>query len=114
MVTDDRDERFLRDVSASVRTRVIRYNLTAEQAIRLRDGGWCDLCTSWSYRLCVDHDHVCCPTPTMSCGRCVRGLVCHPCNTALGRFEDGLGRLRRKGAALPAVLSYLGIDKPAA
>lgn len=33
--------------------------------------------------LCVDHDHRCCSGPR-SCGACVRGYLCGPCNKAEG------------------------------
>src|SRR4051812_22405359 len=33
----------------------------------------------------IDHDHECCPGP-YSCGKCVRGILCMSCNTAIGRL----------------------------
>ena len=36
---------------------------------------------------CVDHDHACCPG-IRSCGACLRGIVCGPCNKGLGMFKD--------------------------
>lgn len=37
--------------------------------------------------LVVDHDHACCPGDH-SCGKCVKGLICFDCNTALGLLRD--------------------------
>lgn len=38
-------------------------------------------------RLCVDHDHRCCPGSEKSCGRCVRGLLCTKCNRVISLIE---------------------------
>lgn len=43
--------------------------------------------------LCVDHDHRCCPG-NKSCGQCVRGLLCHRCNTLIGYAYDDPAVLR--------------------
>jgi hypothetical protein len=49
--------------------------------------------------LAVDHDHSCCPGPA-SCGRCVRMLLCSPCNDVLAHFRDDPIALRRLASAL--------------
>lgn len=51
-------------------------------------------------RLHIDHDHSCCPYgkfPTktrVSCGKCVRGWLCHSCNVTLGQMQESPERIR--------------------
>ena len=51
-------------------------------------GGHCALCDAvpTAKRLHVDHDHKCCKG-RITCGVCIRGLLCSACNTALGHLE---------------------------
>lgn len=46
------------------------------------DSPRCAACGSVDF-LKVDHDHGCCPTSS-GCAKCVRGYLCHECNTAEG------------------------------
>jgi hypothetical protein len=46
----------------------------------------------------VDHQHSCCPGKSNSCGRCVRGLLCISCNSAIGMFDENVEVLRRAAA----------------
>lgn len=46
----------------------------------------------------VDHDHACCKRG--SCGICVRGLLCQPCNIAIGYMRDDPERLMAAAAYL--------------
>lgn len=65
--------------------------------------GKCYIClraTGKSKNLAVDHDHSCCPG-SVSCGKCVRGLLCKTCN------HDVLGHLRDEIAALERAIDYL-------
>lgn len=71
-----------------------QYNLTGEQYKALYDkhGGLCWICRFRKGRQ-VDHDHKCCPGKT-SCGKCVRGLLCGPCNKFLGFIRDKIETLQ--------------------
>ena len=65
-----------------------RYKLTPEsyKAMFEAQGSCCKLCRRAVKRYVVDHDHACCPG-RQSCGRCVRGILCVPCNAGLGFIE---------------------------
>lgn len=71
------------------------YNITSELYENLleQQNQSCALCgkhkSEFKRRLAVDHDHTCCPG-SRSCGRCIRGLLCAPCNTFLGKVESGV------------------------
>lgn len=71
------------------------YNITVEQYEEIYEsqGRMCAICGPYSGRngrtknLSVDHDHSCC-NGSVSCGKCVRGLVCDTCNKFLGLLRD--------------------------
>lgn len=79
----------------------VRYGLTLEEFDRMlaKQGGGCAICgrVATTTRLCVDHDHRCCPGRKVSCGKCIRGLLCHNCNRAIGWLGDDPG-LAKKAA----------------
>jgi hypothetical protein len=78
------------------------------KAMLARQGFACAVCQGKACptgkQFAVDHDHACCPG-TRSCGRCVRGLLCHPCNAFLvGMYE----RLPDDIRDWPRLNAYLG------
>ncbi|HKY58350.1 MAG TPA: endonuclease VII domain-containing protein [Aeromicrobium sp.] len=83
-----------------------RYGLTEEafEAMLAAQGGACAIChmsdppRGWH----IDHDHACCATPARSCGQCVRGILCGPCNKGLGTFQDSPDLLRQAARYLEA------------
>lgn len=77
-------------------SRLYKFGLTPEafDALLAAQGGRCAVCgtdnpkrgnrvATWT----IDHDHSCCPGKT-SCGECVRGLLCSPCNRGMGILGD--------------------------
>jgi hypothetical protein len=72
--------------------RIASYGLTQEQFDYLLDAqqqscGMCHEPFVEGQLIHVDHDHVCCQRKNQSCGECIRGLLCHTCNIALGHIE---------------------------
>ena len=70
-----------------------KYKMTLDDYDRMleQQGGVCAVCSSpqpeGRGRFHVDHDHLCCPTDK-TCGKCIRGLLCSPCNVRLGVLEN--------------------------
>jgi hypothetical protein len=72
--------------------RISSYGLTQEQFNRLLNAqkhtcGMCHEPFEDGQLIHVDHDHACCWRKNRSCGKCLRGLLCHACNIALGHIE---------------------------
>jgi hypothetical protein len=97
--TCHREVRKQRSVTAHGRRLEQVYSITVTDyaEILAAQGLTCAICqraNGSTRRLAVDHDHGCCDGPT-SCGRCVRGLLCKPCNRLLGHVRDDPETLRR-------------------
>lgn len=80
------------------------YRLTpaAFEALLAAQDGRCGVCLRVPddpQKMHVDHDHSCCSARTPSgsakgtCGKCVRGLLCAPCNLGLGHWRDNAQHL---------------------
>lgn len=67
----------------------------------------CALCGAVDVDLVIDHDHRCCPTER-ACGKCVRGLLCRPCNVGLGMFKDNPELLLAAAKYVVATADSLG------
>lgn len=90
--------------------RLAKFGITYDEFYCLlsEQGGRCAVCRKpdpGPRRWNVDHDHSCCPAGR-SCGRCVRGLLCHSCNVALGHLRDDI-------SVLKSAIAYLEGPVPA-
>ena len=84
------------------------YGMSPEDRAELlaKQDGCCYLCSEplnldKPRKIHVDHDHSCC-RGVRSCGKCVRGLACEPCNKGIGSFGDDPERMRRAAGRLEA------------
>jgi len=70
----------------------------------------CMLCKRFmdARRVCVDHDHQCCPG-SYSCGGCVRGFVCSGCNNAVGHVES----MQSRGVGISDIHEYINSRRAA-
>lgn len=84
-----------------------RFNLSRAEfdAMFAVQGEACAICgttepgsTYW----CVDHDHRCCPMAGISCGKCIRGILCARCNHGIGHMRDNPMILESAAAYLRA------------
>lgn len=88
------------DPDVQLRSRLRAHGMTIDRFKQMlaAQGGGCAICGTGlgggqKRRLSIDHDHACCPGRE-SCGKCVRGLLCSPCNSGIGYLRDDPTRLR--------------------
>lgn len=84
------------------------YSLTVEQFEEMSKDG-CHICgnTKPAFKqLHVDHDHKHCDGQ-VSCGLCVRGILCDSCNVAVGKYEKG--KLRADYPKRESIILYVGM-----
>jgi hypothetical protein len=69
-----------------------KYKISLDE-FKARSINGCELCGDNPERsLHVDHDHKCCDG-LITCGNCVRGIVCSGCNKIIDKYETGLIRV---------------------
>lgn len=87
-----------------------RYHINKEDFDKMfaDQGKVCAICQSpdpggsWN-QWAIDHDHACC-SGVKSCGKCIRGILCIPCNHGLGSFRDSPTSLRTAADYLDRIL----------
>ena len=68
-----------------------KYKITLEE-FNSRSINGCEICGDKpEVNLEVDHDHNCC-NKTITCGECVRGIICPKCNVNVHKYEINVMR----------------------
>lgn len=67
------------------RSMATKYRISVFDYASMMQNG-CAVCGTDEVQLSVDHDHSCCPG-VRSCGKCVRGPLCQPCNLLLAAVD---------------------------
>jgi hypothetical protein len=77
-------------------SRYLQHGLKDAAYLAFKARGKCDACGTTDpghpRGFMVDHDHLCCPRDH-GCEKCIRGLLCHGCNMALGAIKDDADRI---------------------
>lgn len=92
--------------------RMRTYNISLDKWRQMvsEQGGACAICGDSARTLHVDHDHACCPGQR-SCGKCVRKLLCGPCNRGIGLFKDSPEILAKAAEYLAIGGGFYGMGK---
>lgn len=72
-----------------------RHHITKEfyEILLNKYNGKCWICKKMN-AVHIDHDHSCCNNDSYSCGKCIRGVLCSNCNTALGLLKDDVSLIK--------------------
>jgi hypothetical protein len=92
------------------KARLASYGLTLEQFDRMlkAQGNACGMCHEPfedGQRVHVDHDHACCRSKNRSCGKCVRGLLCHSATLRSAILSAGMHWRAHTWTTLPPNLT---------
>lgn len=81
-----------------------KYKMTIEEYTERSSKG-CEICgVKTKHNLQVDHDHRCC-NGGITCGKCVRGIICPGCNVAVDKYDEGL--LRNDNPKIKLIEKYI-------
>lgn len=75
------------------------FSVSDERLLEMLTQPRCEICGDELTKRHIDHDHDCCPG-SGSCGNCIRGVLCPPCNLMLGQARDNV-------AVLAGAIEYL-------